>query len=131
MHLTASNKRTIRYIQYIYGLCPMKINAIKIKKDDKVKIVAGKDKGKIGKVLKIEKKDNRILVENINMTKRHSKPTAQNRQGGIIEQEAPIWAANVMLMCNKCMMPIRIKMQHLEDGKKVRVCRKCNEIIDS
>ena len=109
----------------------MKINAIKIKKDDKVKIVAGKDKGKIGKVLKIEKKDNRILVENINMTKRHSKPTAQNRQGGIIEQEAPIWAANVMLMCNKCMMPIRIKMQHLEDGKKVRVCRKCNEIIDS
>lgn len=109
----------------------MKINTIKIKKDDKVKIVAGKDKGKIGKVLKIDRKDNRVLVENINMIKRHSRPTAQNRQGGIIEREAPIRLANVMLMCDKCMMPIRIKMQHLEDGKKVRVCRKCNEIIDS
>jgi len=103
----------------------------KIKKDDKVKVIAGKDRGKIGKVLKVFRKDGRILVENINMTKHHQRPNPQNRQGGIVEREAPIRVANAMLMCNKCMMSIRVKMHRLEDGKKVRVCRKCNEIIDS
>lgn len=103
----------------------------RVKKDDKVKIVAGKDKGKIGKVLKINKKTDRILVENINIIKRHTKPNAQNRQGGIIEKEAPIHMSNVMLMCNKCMTPVRIKMQVLDDGKKMRVCRKCDEPIDA
>jgi large subunit ribosomal protein L24 len=102
-----------------------------IKKDDKVKIITGKDKGKIGKVLKIVNKKDRILVENINVIKRHTRPTAQNRQGGIVESEAPIHRSNVMLMCNKCVKPVRIKMQRLDDGKKVRVCRKCNEIIDT
>lgn len=106
-------------------------HTVKIKKDDKVKILTGKDKGKIGKVLKVNRKDNRLLVENINMTKHHQRPSAQNRQGGIIEREAPIHADNTMLMCNKCMTPIRVKMLRLEDGKKVRVCRKCSEIIDS
>lgn len=102
-----------------------------IKKDDKVKIITGKDKGKIGKVLKIERKKNRILVENINVVKRHTRPTAQNRQGGIVESESPVPWSNVMLMCSKCMNPVRIQMQTLDDGKKVRSCRKCNEIIDS
>lgn len=102
-----------------------------IKKDDKVKVIAGKDIGKIGKVLKVSRKRNRVLVENINIIKRHTKPSASNRQGGILEKEAPIHWSNVMLMCNKCMRPVRIKMQRLEDGKKVRVCRKCNEFIDS
>ena len=106
-------------------------NTCKIKKDDKVKIVAGKDNGKIGKVLKVLRTKNRILVENINIVKRHTKPNAQTRQGGIIESEAPIHWSNVMLMCNKCIKPARIKMQRLDDGKKVRVCRKCNEIIDA
>jgi large subunit ribosomal protein L24 len=106
-------------------------NTCKIKKDDKVKIVAGKDNGKIGKVLKVLRNKNRILVENINIVKRHTKPNAQTRQGGIIESEAPIHWSNVMLMCNKCIKPARIKMQRLDDGKKVRVCRKCNEIIDA
>jgi large subunit ribosomal protein L24 len=104
---------------------------MKLQKDDKVKIIAGKDRGKIGKVLKVFRKKNRILVENINMVKRHQRPSASNRQGGIVEGEAPIHLANVMLMCNKCMTPIRIQMKHLEDGKKVRICRKCQEIIDS
>ena len=72
-----------------------------------------------------------IIVENANIIKRHSRPTAQNRQGGIIESEAPIHASNVMLLCNKCIKPARIKMQRLDDGKKVRVCRKCNEQIDA
>lgn len=102
-----------------------------IKKDDKVKIIAGKDNGKVGKVLKVDRKKQRILVENANIVKRHSRPTAQNRQGGIIESEAPIHISNVMLLCNKCVKPARIKMQRLDDGKKVRVCRKCNEQIDA
>ncbi|NNG01024.1 MAG: 50S ribosomal protein L24 [Desulfobacteraceae bacterium] len=106
-------------------------NKCRIKKDDKVKIITGKDNGKVGKVLKVIRKKNRILVENANIVKRHSKPSAQNRQGGIVESEAPIHWSNVMLMCNKCIAPVRIKMKTLDDGKKVRVCRKCNEIIDT
>ena len=102
-----------------------------IKKDDKVKVLSCKDSGKIGKVLKVDRKTQRVLVENINMVKRHSRPTAQNRQGGIIEGEAPIHSSNLMLMCNKCIKPVRIKMLRLDDGKKVRVCRKCNEQIDA
>ncbi len=102
-----------------------------IKKNDKVKIITGKDKGKIGKVLNVIKKKDRILVENINIVKRHTRPTASNRQGGIVESEAPIHWSNVMLMCNKCIKPVRIKMKRLDDGKKIRVCRKCSEIIDS
>jgi large subunit ribosomal protein L24 len=102
-----------------------------LKKDDKVKVLAGKDKGKVGKVLKVLRKKERVLVENINNVKRHTRPSAQNRQGGIIETEAPIHWSNVQLMCNKCIAPVRIKMQRLDDGKKVRVCRKCNEVIDA
>ena len=102
-----------------------------IKKDDKVKVIVGKDQGKIGKVLKVDRKKNRLLVEKINMVKRHSKPTNQNRQGGIVEKEMPIHWSNVMVMCGKCVGPARIKMQRLEDGKKVRVCVKCNEALDT
>lgn len=101
-----------------------------IKKDDKVKVITGKDKGKIGKVLKVIKKKNKILVENINMVKRHSRPSAKNKQGGIVEGEAAIPRSNVMLVCNKCVTPARIRTQRLEDGKKIRVCRKCNEALD-
>ncbi len=108
----------------------MNATKCRIKKDDKVKVIAGKDKGKIGKVLKVIRKKNRVLVENVNMVKRHAKPSAQNRQGGIIEGEAPIHWSNLMLMCSKCMAPTRIKIQLLEDGKKVRACGKCDEIID-
>ncbi|HUV50844.1 MAG TPA: 50S ribosomal protein L24 [Anaerolineae bacterium] len=106
-------------------------NKCLIKKGDKVKIIAGKDNGKIGKILKIIKKDKRVLVEKANLVKRHVKPSAQNRQGGIVESEAPLSRSNVMLMCGKCMSPVRIKIKSLEDGKKIRVCMKCNEIIDS
>jgi large subunit ribosomal protein L24 len=108
----------------------MNATKCRIKKDDKVKVIAGKDKGKIGKVLKVIRKKNRVLVENVNMVKRHAKPSAQNRQGGIIEGEAPIHWSNLMLMCSKCMAPTRIKIQLLDDGKKVRRCSKCDEIID-
>ena len=109
----------------------MQRHKIRIKKDDKVKVLTGKDSGKIGKVLKVDRKKQRILVENINITKRHTRPNAQNRQGGIVEVEAPLSSSNVMLMCSKCVKPVRIKMLRLDDGKKVRVCRKCNEQIDA
>jgi large subunit ribosomal protein L24 len=106
-------------------------DAIKIKIDDKVKVIAGKDKGKVGKVLKVNGKKHRLLVENINVVKRHTKPSAQNRQGGILESESLIHWSNVMLMCNKCIEPVRVKTKTLDDGKKVRICRKCSEIIDA
>ncbi len=102
-----------------------------LKKDDKVKVIAGKDKGKVGKIIKVDRKKQRVLVENINIVKRHTRPDMQNRQGGIIESEAPIHWSNVMLMCDKCVAPIRVKKKILDDGKKVRICRKCNEIIDA
>ena len=106
-------------------------DSIQIKKDDKVKIIAGKDKGKVGKVLKVIRKKNRLLIENINIVKRHTKPSAQNRQGGILESEAPIHWSNVMLMCNKCIEPMRVKKKTLDDGKMVRICSKCSEIQDA
>jgi large subunit ribosomal protein L24 len=109
----------------------MLANKCYIKKDDKVKVIAGKDKGKIGKVLKVNRKKSRILAEKINIVKRHSKPTQQNRQGGIVEKEMPIQWSNVMVMCNKCVTPARVRMQQLEDGKKVRVCVKCGEALDT
>ena len=102
-----------------------------IKKDDKVKIIVGKDKGKIGKVLKVDRKKGGILVEKINIVKRHSKPTQQNRQGGIVEKEMPIQWSNVMVMCGKCVKPARVKIQRLEDGKKIRACVKCGEALDT
>lgn len=102
-----------------------------IKKNDKVKVIAGKDKGKIGKVLRVDYKKERLVIENVNMIKRHVKPNAQNRQGGIIETEGPIDWTNAMIMCSKCVAPVKIKLQILEDGKKVRSCKKCNELIDA
>ena len=104
---------------------------IKLKKDDKVKVIAGKDKGKIGKILKVLKKKNRAVVENINVAKIHQKPTQANPQGGIIDKPMPIALSNLMLMCSACVTPVRVGIKELEDGKRVRVCKKCNEQIDA
>ncbi|MFZ5564725.1 MAG: 50S ribosomal protein L24 [Thermodesulfobacteriota bacterium] len=103
---------------------------LNIRKNDKVKVVTGKDKGKIGKVLSVDREKNHLVVENVNMIKRHTRPNIRNRQGGIIEKEAPIDRSNVMLLCGKCVKPARIQMKQLEDGRKVRVCGKCKELID-
>jgi large subunit ribosomal protein L24 len=103
----------------------------RIKKDDKVKVLTGKDKGKIGKVLKIVKKTNRVVVENINVVKVHQRPTQANPQGGIVDKTMPINVSNLMVMCNSCVKPTRIGMKQLEDGKRVRICKKCNQQIDS
>ena len=102
-----------------------------IKKDDKVKVIAGKEKGKIGKALKVLSEQERVVVENVNFVKRHTRPGGKTPRGGIVEKEAPIHWSNLMLMCDKCINPIRVKMQRLEDGKKVRACRKCGELIDT
>ncbi len=104
---------------------------IRIKKEDKVKIMAGKDKGKIGKVIRVDKKKNRLLVEKANMIKRHVKPSEKNPQGGIVEGEGPIHWSNVMVICSSCVKPARIKMEVQDNGEKVRICAKCNENIDS
>ena len=103
----------------------------KIRKDDKVMVIAGKDKGKVGKVLKILRKKDRVLVEKVNMVKRHTKANPYTQQrGGIVEKEAPIHISNVALMCDACTKPTRVGFKEAADGKKVRFCKKCNEVID-
>ena len=101
----------------------------RLKKDDMVAVVAGKEKGKTGKVLNIIKKRNRVVVEKLNFIKKHQKPDAQGK-GGIIEKEGSMHISNVMLMCNKCNAGIRVGYRILDDGKKVRACKKCGEILD-
>jgi large subunit ribosomal protein L24 len=100
-----------------------------VKKNDLVMVVAGKDKGKSGKILSVLSKKNRVIVEKVNFIKRHTRPSAKQRQGGIIEREGPINISNVMLICTKCNKPSRIGKKYLEDDKKVRVCKKCGEIL--
>ena len=102
------------------------MSSMKIKKDDMVKVIAGKDKGKEGKVLAVNVKDNTLLVEGINMVTKHAKPSMANQQGGILHQEAPIDASNVMRVCSKCGKAARTGVKVLEDGSKVRYCKKCN-----
>ncbi len=100
-----------------------------IKKDDKVIVLAGKEQGKIGAILKVDSEGERAIVEKVNIVKRHTKPGAAGTKGGIIEKEASIHVSNLMLVCNKCAEPSRIGKRILEDGSRVRVCKKCGEII--
>jgi large subunit ribosomal protein L24 len=100
-----------------------------VKKNDLVLVKTGKDKGKTGKVLRIAKKKDRVIVEKVNMIKRHVKPS-QKSKGGVIEKESLIHVSNVMIFCEKCSKPVRVGTKILEDGKKVRFCKKCNEVID-
>ena len=103
---------------------------MKIRKNDNVLVVAGKDKGKKGKVRFAYPKDERVLIEGINFIKTHSKARRGVRQAGIIEREAPIDVSNVMFLCGRCNHPARIGFRVLEDGRKVRFCRACGEVID-
>lgn len=101
-----------------------------IKKDDTVVVITGKNKGKQGRVLAVIPKKNSVIVEMVNIVKRHMKPSAKYREGGILEKEAPIHISNVMLLCPRCNKPTRIANRILEDGRKVRACKKCKEVID-
>ncbi len=103
---------------------------MKIRKNDIVLVIMGKDRGKKGKVRSAYPKEERVLVEGINFIKRHTRATGQVRQAGIIEREVPIRVSNVMLLCNRCSRPTRVGFRFLEDGKKVRSCRSCHEVID-
>ncbi|MDY0305395.1 MAG: 50S ribosomal protein L24 [Desulfovibrionaceae bacterium] len=103
----------------------------KIRKDDKVMVLAGKDKGKIGKVLKLLKKKDTVLVEGVNKIQRHTKANPyKNQPGGIVEKEAPVHISNVAYVCTACAKATRIGYKADNDGKKVRYCKKCNETVD-
>ena len=103
---------------------------MKIHKDDMVLIIAGKDRGKKGKVRFSYPRKDELIVEGLNMIKKHSKARGAARQAGIIDLEAPIHVSNVMLLCSKCNKPGRIGMKTLEDGRRVRFCRTCREVIE-
>jgi large subunit ribosomal protein L24 len=103
---------------------------MKIRKNDTVLIIAGKDRGKKGKVRFAYPDKEKILVEGVNFIKKHSRARGAARQAGIIDLEVPIHVSNVMLLCNKCSKPSRVGFEKLEDGRRVRVCRSCHEVID-
>jgi large subunit ribosomal protein L24 len=103
---------------------------MKIKKNDTVLVTAGKDRGKKGKVRRVMARDRQLLVDGVNMIKKHARPTSQARQAGIIEREAPLDISNVSYLCDKCNKPVRIGYRTLDDGKKVRFCKSCKEVVD-
>jgi len=103
---------------------------MKIRKNDTVLVIAGKDRGKKGKVHRVYQESNKAVVEGINMVKRHMRPRPSVRQTGIIERESPIQASNLMLVCPKCSQPCRVGHRLLDDQTSVRVCRQCGETID-
>ena len=103
---------------------------MKIRKNDNVLVITGKDRGKRGKVRFAYPKKERIIIEGVNFVKRHARALRQVRQAGIIEREAAIHVSNVMLLCSKCNHPTRIGFRFLDDGRKVRVCRVCSEVLD-
>ena len=102
---------------------------MKIKKNDTVRVVAGNYKGMEGKVLKVYPQTGRIIVEKVNLIKRHTRQANQAEKGGIIEKEAPVTVSNVVLMCPKCGKPTKTSTAQLADGRRVRRCKKCNETL--
>ena len=105
-------------------------SSIHIKKGDNVVVISGKDKGKKGKVLSVSAAKKTVIVEGINTVTKHTKARKAGETGGIVKQEAPIFACKVMHICNKCGKPTRIGYKLLADGKKERMCKNCLEIID-
>jgi large subunit ribosomal protein L24 len=101
-----------------------------IKKNDTVMLISGDEKGKSGRVLSILSSKDKVLIESLNMIKRHMKPSKKYSQGGIIEKEAPVHLSKVMLVCPKCSKPTRIGNTMLENGKKIRSCKKCGEVVE-
>jgi len=111
-------------------LSTMEKKRLHIRKNDKVMVITGREKGKIGTVLKVIPRKDRAVVEKLNMVKRHTRAGGKSAQGGIIEKESPIHVSNLMLVCGKCAEPARVGKKVLEDGSKVRFCKKCGEIMD-
>ena len=101
-----------------------------LKVNDQVEVITGKDKGRVGKIIRIYKKSDKATVERINMIKRHTKARAEGQEGQIVEKEAPIHISNLMLVCPKCTNTVRVGKRTLEDGTKVRICKKCSESVE-
>jgi large subunit ribosomal protein L24 len=102
---------------------------MRVARDDTVIVISGDDKGKTGKVLKVFEKNQRVIVEGVNFIKRHTKPKSRMQPGGMVEKEAPIHVSNVMVVCPRCGEGTRPKRTKHIEGRSVRVCGKCNEII--
>jgi large subunit ribosomal protein L24 len=106
----------------------MNMQIKRLKKGDTVKVISGKEKGKTGKIQSIIVDKERVIIEKLNLIKKHQKPDGKGK-GGIVEKEAPIHLSNVMYLCSKCGDGVRIRYKVLEDGSKVRLCAKCQEIL--
>jgi large subunit ribosomal protein L24 len=102
----------------------------RIKKNDTVVVTGGRERGKTGKVLRVLLQEQRAIVERLNMVKRHLKPRGPQSPGGIVEKEAPIVLSSLMPLCERCNAPVRVGSRLLEDGRRVRVCRRCGEVFD-
>ena len=104
---------------------------VHVRKNDTVVVLAGKDKGRTGRVLRVLPAEGRVIVERVNFIKKHTKANPQrNIKGGILEREASVHASNVMVVCSECGKPARLGHKFLDDGKKVRTCRRCSGILD-
>jgi large subunit ribosomal protein L24 len=103
----------------------------RLRKDDTVMVIAGKERGKTGKVLRVMPERDRVLIEHVNIIKRHQKPRGMTSQGGIIEREASIHASNVVPLCGRCNKPTRVGHRRLEDGHVSRLCKRCGELLDN
>ena len=101
-----------------------------IRKNDTVMVIAGRERGKTGKVLRVIPDRERVLIERLNLVKRHTKARGPQSAQGIVEKEAPLHRSNVMIMCEKCNAPVRMGKKELQDGRSVRVCRRCGEQLD-
>ncbi len=108
----------------------METGKLHVKKGDQVVVISGKDKGKKARVLVALPKMGKVIVEGVNVNKKHKKPSGQLQQGGIINQESPIVASNVMLWCDKCKKGVRVGKKVLQDGTKARFCKSCGEMLD-
>ena len=103
---------------------------MRVRQNDTVQVISGRDVGKRGKVQQVIPRDSRVMVEGVNIVKRHQRATATMRQAGIVQKEAPMPLAKVMLVCPRCDKVVRVGHRFLEDGRKVRECRRCHEMID-
>ena len=101
-----------------------------VRRGDTVGVIAGKERGKRGKVLQVLRESGRVVIEHLNMIKRHQRPTPKLRQGGIIEREGPLAVSNVLVICGRCDRPVRTGIKILADQRKVRVCKRCGESVD-
>jgi large subunit ribosomal protein L24 len=101
----------------------------KVRREDTVRVVTGRERGKTGVVRQVMRAEGRVVVTGVNVVKRHMRPRA-DRPGGIIEREAPLHVSNVMVVCKSCSKPTRVAFRFREDGRKVRYCRRCNQALD-